>query len=183
MFARAVLSLILFASPALAAPTSFSGKNAASGKETKIAAGPKGTVLVFLSAKCPCSNSHVGILKDLAARYKDFAFVGMHSNADEDRATTEAYFGKNDPGFPVLQDDGTKNADEFKALKTPHAFIIGADGSILYKGGVTNSHVGPSADKHYLADALADLAAGRAVKTPEGRALGCAISRGEKNVW
>jgi len=28
-----------------------------------------------------------------------------------------------------------------------------------------------------------DLKAGRAVQTPEGRTLGCVISRGEKNVF
>src|SRR5690242_3859591 len=43
------------------------------------------TVVVFLSAKCPCSADHEPILDSLAQEFKGagFQFVGIHSNADE----------------------------------------------------------------------------------------------------
>lgn len=162
---------------------SISGQNLLTGKKDDVPAGKKGTVLVFLSSKCPCSNSHVGVLKALANEYKEFSFVAVHSNADETVADAKSYFTSVDLPFPVIQDEKTTIADEWKAIKTPHVFVISPEGKTLYKGGVTNSNNGPKADVQFLRDALADLQAGRAVKVAEGRTLGCAITRGDKNVW
>lgn len=162
---------------------SVGGLDLMSGKSVDVKSGKKGEVVVFMSAKCPCSNSHVAILKKLAKDYPDFTFVAVHSNVDEDRALTQEYFKKIDLPFAVIQDDGARIADVYKAFKTPHAFVVDASGKTLYQGGVTNSHNGESADRNFLREALADVDAGRAVKTAEGRTLGCAISRGEKFVW
>lgn len=165
------------------ARASVGGLDLMSGKSIDVKSGKKGEVVVFMSAKCPCSNSHVAILKKLAKDYPGFSFVAVHSNVDEAKELTQEYFKKVDLPFPVIQDDGARIADVYKAFKTPHAFVVGPDGKTLYQGGVTNSHNGESADRNYLREALADLEAGRAVKTAEGRTLGCAISRGEKFVW
>ncbi len=174
--------LVLFGL-ALNANAAISGKDLLTEKTIEIAPGKKGTVIVFLSAKCPCSNSHVRIMKKLAADFNEITFVAVHSNADEGLALSRPYFKTADFPFPVIEDDKDKLADKFKALKTPHAFLISPAGKILYKGGVTSSTSGETADKHFLRDALSDVTAGRAVKVAEGRTLGCAISRGEKHVW
>jgi hypothetical protein len=70
------------------------GVDVLSGKDMQIktSAANKGTVLVFLSAKCPCSASHEEMLNDLAAKYQDFVFIGIHSNSDEDAAMTKQHF-------------------------------------------------------------------------------------------
>lgn len=143
----------------------------------------KAAVVAFLSAKCPCSNSHMQELSSLAKEYTDFEFLAVHSNADEDEVTTKTYFTENKLPFPVAQDQGAKLANQFKALKTPHVFVVSAGGEILYQGGVSSSKDFDRADRKYLREALSDLHAGKPVKTPEGRTLGCVISRGEKNVW
>lgn len=153
------------------------GENLLSGQRVEVRPGRLGTVLVFMSARCPCSNSHVEVVKTLASEFKDFAFVAIHSNADEERETSRVYFKNVAFPFTVIRDSGWALADQYKALKTPHAFVLGVDGTIRYKGGVTSSNHAPAADRQFLREALADLSAGRAVKTPEGRALGCAISR------
>jgi AhpC/TSA family protein len=172
---------------ALAAlPTELSGTNlmAATG-DVKIAISTKenkGTVVVFLSAKCPCSDSHISELKTLAEKYKDFKFVGVHSNVDEDLSMSKKYFTTQALPFPVVQDEKAVFADAFKALKTPHAYVLSTDGSILFQGGLTNSANGKEAKTHYLADALEDLQQNRPVKTASVRTLGCVILR-EKNSW
>lgn len=143
----------------------------------------KGIVTVFLSAKCPCSNSHIQELTELAKVYPEFQFIGVHSNVDEDEKLTKAYFETTSLPFPVLQDENTKIADKLGAVKTPHAFVMDPEGKLLYKGGVSNSHDAIRADRKYLREALQNLKENKPVKTPEGRTLGCAISRGEKNVW
>lgn len=159
----------------------ISGRDLLAEKSVEVKPGKKGTVVVFMSAKCPCSNNHVGIIKKLADEYKDFSFVVVHSNANESADLSKSYFQTVAFSFPVIQDGDGKLADEFKALKTPHAFLIGPDGKILYKGGVTSSSLGEGADRQFLRDALADVNEGRAVRVTDARTIGCIISRGGKH--
>lgn len=137
----------------------------------------KATVLVFLSSKCPCSMSHMGELKKLAEENPEIRFIGVNSNADEGQDDAKKFFAAQDLPFPVLRDEKLALADEFKAVKTPHAYILDASGKRLYQGGVSNSSVFPKADRAYLREALSDIKAGREIKTPIARALGCAILR------
>lgn len=139
-----------------------------------------GTIIVFVSAKCPCSASHEVLLKELASEFKEFNFVGIHSNSDEDTETTKAHFSEAALPFPVLQDRKNSLGNQLGALKTPHAFVLGKDGRILYQGGVTDSHVGSTAKKHFLKEVLEDLRASKPLRHKEGRALGCYIQREEE---
>jgi hypothetical protein len=172
-FATALLAALL-SFPALGA---VSGRGLLDGKPVTVAPGKAGTVVAFLSAKCPCSNSHVPLLKELAKEYPEFSFVAVHANADEPPGTAVPYFQAAAFPFPVIQDEKQKLADELRAYKTPHVFVLTPDGKTAYKGGATNSADAAHASKFYLRDALADLRAGRPVKVPEGRTLGCVIAR------
>lgn len=135
------------------------------------------TVLIFMSAKCPCSASHEVLLKDLAEQYKEYSFVGVHANADEDAEITTAHFKAASLPFPVLQDMKGTLANKLGALKTPHAFVLNKKGEVIYQGGVTDSHVGPTAKRHFLKEVLEDLRAQKIPRHKEGRALGCYIQR------
>ncbi|MFN7729502.1 MAG: thioredoxin-like domain-containing protein [Bdellovibrio sp.] len=144
----------------------------------------KAVVLVFLSVKCPCSRGHVPEIQKLSKQYPQFQFVGVHSNLDETLEQTQEYFKAQGLGFPVIQDDNTKTANAWKALKTPHVFVVSPDGNVLYKGGVSDSAKFENASQFYLREALEDLAHDRSVKTAQTRVLGCVIERGENtNVW
>lgn len=137
----------------------------------------KGTVLVFMSSKCPCSNSHVTTIKELAEKHKDFSFYIIHSNVNEDEQQAKSYFSSLGIKIPILQDNQAKIADSLKAYKTPHAFILNPKGEIIYKGGVTDSNNAIKAEKHYLADALEDADQNRPLRLSETKTLGCFISR------
>lgn len=183
-----LLLLIAFSLSGLTAaalPHQLSGNSVIDGQQFKVGEPvKKGLVVVFLSAVCPCSNSHLVELKKLKSEFPDFDFVGIHSNTDEDKDLTSSYFKTANLPFPVLQDSKAKLADEFKALKTPHVFVVLKDGTTAYQGGVSSSrHFDDTTDRKYLREALSDLASGRKVNTPEGRTLGCVISRGGKHVW
>jgi hypothetical protein len=154
------------------------GEDILTGKEVVARAEPRrDLVVVFLSAVCPCSDSHLQELKALVAEYPEFHFIGVHSNADEPVAMAKSYFSKVDLPFPVIQDGDDRLANLFKAVKTPHAFVVDVQQGMLYRGGVSSSHDFKSADRKYLREALVDIHAGHAVRTPEARTLGCAISR------
>jgi len=134
-------------------------------------------VVVFMSAKCPCSNSHIPELKNLVSRYKNFEFIGVHSNVNEPPDLTKKYFVEADLPFAVIQDNEAQIADQLKAYKTPHAFVLNPEGKILYQGGVTNSVNAQYAEKHFLKDALEDISQDKPVRLANGRTLGCIIMR------
>lgn len=144
---------------------------------TTMPANQKGVVLVFLSAVCPCSDSHISEMKKLAETYKNFQFVAVHSNVNETRDLAVTYFKKASLPFPVINDPTAQIADIYKAYKTPHAYLFNRDGKIVYQGGVTSSALADQAEDHYLKEALAAVNDGQTVKIPFGRTLGCVISR------
>jgi glutathione peroxidase-family protein len=69
------------------------GFDLTTGKQIRLAES-KYRVVVFLSAKCPCSQSHEEKLKKLSAEYKSagFQFVAIHSNANEDERISKEHF-------------------------------------------------------------------------------------------
>jgi hypothetical protein len=165
--------------------SSVRGVDLFSGAELKLEF-PKtrSTVVVFLSATCPCSDSHIVEIKALHQDFPEFDFVGIHSNSNEKKLPTQTYFQNLKLPFSVIRDREAQIADLFKASKTPHAFVISATGQILYRGGVSSSsRFHDKVERKFLREALEDLKAARPVRVAEGRTLGCAISRGEKNEW
>lgn len=175
------LILILPYFRALAAlPSSLKAQQLITGQNIEISTRPKdkkGTVMVFMSAKCPCSDSHISVIKQLVTKYPDFRFYVIHSNLDETAADSLKYFKKAELAIDVIQDKNTEIADLVKAYKTPHAFIFDAQGETKYQGGVTDSSNAASSTRNYLDEALADLQQNVAVRTPESRTLGCVIMR------
>jgi len=137
----------------------------------------KGRVVLFLSAKCPCSKSHEATLGLLAQKHSSFQFVGIHSNADESVTLAKSHFSRSPISFPILQDSDGKLADSFRAFKTPHAFILGPRGECWFEGGVDNSKEAPKADEFYLASALERLENGLEPIDKKARTLGCIIKR------
>jgi hypothetical protein len=174
---RFALAIFLFCFATSTVQAGISGLDLLQEKPVEIAAGIKGTVAIFLSVKCACSNSHLSVVRKLVKDFPDFHFVVIHSNADESVSDSRKYFSAAELGIPVIQDENAKLADEFKALKTPHAYVLGLDGKILYRGGVTNSANGETANEQPLRAALEDVSASRPVKNPFTRVLGCVIAR------
>lgn len=183
---QALLFILFFAttltSGAMEKINSLSGSDVLTGemRHFKVAEPKRGSVILFLSAKCPCSASHEPLLKELSQTYQDFQFIGIHANADETASEAETHFREVKLPFPVIRDSRSQWANKFGALKTPHAYVLSAHGELLYQGGVTDSHVGPTAKKHFLKEVLEDLQANKASRHKEGRALGCYIQRAEE---
>jgi alkyl hydroperoxide reductase subunit AhpC len=174
-----MILLLLAAMTAQASAFSFHAQDVVTDQKVSFpSAKAKATVVVFMSAKCPCSASHELVLKELSKEYtpKGFEFVGVHANQDEKFATTQSHFKASQFAFSVVEDKNAKIANELKALKTPHVFIIQKD-KIVFKGGVDDSADAAEAEKHYLRTALEELAADKPVTLAKARALGCVIKR------
>jgi len=143
----------------------------------------KYTVILFLSSRCPCSNSHINEIKELYSLYGSPSniamanFVAIHSNQNETQQEAEKYFQKNNIKFPVISDVDAKIADIFKAFKTPHVFVLNNHAEIIYRGGVSSSQHFSENVKKYLRDVLFDLSKGEKPRWTETRSLGCVILR------
>ncbi len=163
------------------APLSFAGPEVVQGTQATITlkTSSQPTVVVFVSALCPCSAAHEDALRGLAKEFQPTGvrFVGIHSNQNESLEKTREHFQEAKLGFPILHDAGAAIADQLGALKTPHAFILSPDGKVLYQGGVDDSHEASTAKKFHLRDALLALQQGKPVPVARTRALGCMISR------
>ena len=179
---NAVFFALTLISSAYAFPTEFQGQSIFGEKlQIRANSAQKGTVLIFLSAKCPCSASHEQDLRSLSNEYskKGFQFLGIHSNSDESLDLTRSHFKASNFSFPVLRDETQTLADAFQAYKTPHAFVLDPGGQLVYQGGVDDSHLAQEAKRHYLKDALIALSTGKKPDPAVARALGCVIKRKE----
>jgi peroxiredoxin len=138
-----------------------------------------GTVVVFLSARCPCSNSHMPGLKQLAKTYQPqgFNFVGIHSNFNETFEEASHYFRTAQLPFPVLQDQNVAIANEYQAYKTPHVFVIDTKLTVLFQGGIDDSKNSDQSSHHFLTDALEAIRKGEKPMHSNVRVLGCEIKR------
>lgn len=87
---------------------------------------------------------------------------------------------------PVLLDEAGTVGKAYGATNTPHLFIIGKDGKVVYLGAPDNSPDGEGASPsggtlvNYVDAALADLAAGKPVKVGESKAYGCSVKYAAK---
>lgn len=172
MFAAVSVSQTL---PPVQGPELFGGQHVT----IDFASPKKSTVLIFVSAKCPCSLSHHQHLQELSEQFSEFAFVGVHSNVDESLEYTRENL-KGQFKFKIIQDSNSEIANRFKAFKTPHAFVIDRNGNILYRGGVSSSADFSRSNKFFLKEALNDIQAAKPVRIAEGRTLGCIITRSSK---
>ena len=135
------------------------------------------TVVVFLSAYCPCSMGHEKRLMELSAMFPRFAFVGIHANQDEKPENVQAHFARSNLPFPVLDDVDQRVANDLGAVKTPHVFVIGPKGDVLFEGGIDDSRLAIDAKKHYLEEALRAIDAGQPPSVRVVKTLGCSIRR------
>jgi peroxiredoxin len=149
----------------------------------------KVVVLEWFNPGCPyVVASHTkGSLVDAAARQQKAGVVWLAVNSaapgkqghgvDTNRAAAKAW----GISHPILLDEDGKVGKAYGATNTPHLFVIGKDGKLAYKGAVDNSPDGERGSPEggalveYVPAALADLAAGRAVRSAETKPYGCSV--------
>lgn len=143
----------------------------------------KGTLVVFTCNHCPYAKAWEKRVAELANSYSTQGIGVILINANDPTAYSE-------DAFPEMQarakslglrvayvvDDTSNVARAFGASVTPEAFLFTADGKLAYHGTIDDNRAEPDrVTSHYLGDALAAVAAGRAPKTTETKSLGCSI--------
>ena len=178
LYTLLTFSWLLSSQPTLLAQKlDIKGYNYTSKKNVELLSKDRNQVVVFLSAKCPCSDSHIDHLNQLASNFSETEFVGIHSNINEDMELGNSYFSKQRLSFPVIRDTQAEIANAYGALKTPHVFVISPKRKIIYSGPVSDSREFKTSHRKYLKEFLLSMKSGENFKPIKKRPLGCFIVR------
>ena len=142
--------------------------------------GTKGTVLIFVSSLCPCTDAHRQMVESILnqTNTKGINFYLVFSNKGESTDFIEYFYRSIKWDIPYILDTSGILLNKYKATHTPQAFVLSPQKKILYRGPIDDSNLNQGrVDKAYLKNALQDVLAGRAVKTPEVAGTGCWIVR------
>ena len=141
--------------------------------------GEKGTVIIWVSTRCPVSNDYNERMAALADRYtsKGFQFVGINSNHAEGPEEIASHSDENGLTFPILKDGKNLIADEYAASVTPEVYVLNPQGVLLYHGRIDDSQNSSNISSKDLEAALDAILAGKPVPKAEAKAFGCSIKR------
>jgi peroxiredoxin len=146
----------------------------------------KAVVVVFLGTECPVNNAYAPRLAELHKELapQGVAFLAVNANCQDTAARIAAHARRFALPFPVLKDTANVVADRFGARRTPEAFVLSPDGTVLYQGriddqfGVGFNRKAPT--RRDLAAAVEEVLAGKPVSVPATDAAGCLIARAVK---
>ncbi len=191
--AAPVLSLPAFAAPAAvtvgqAAPA-FTGTNIDGAAVSLADFKGKLVILEWTNHGCPFVRKHYdsGNMQALQAEATKAGAVwlniissapGEQGHVSPADAKARAASEKWAASTTILDPAGTIGR-AYAAKTTPHMFIIGTDGTLLYDGAIDDKPTADKADipgsKNYVRAALADIAAGKPVSVSSSRAYGCSV--------
>ncbi|MHC4507916.1 MAG: redoxin domain-containing protein [Planctomycetota bacterium] len=144
----------------------------------------KTVVLEWFNFECPFVQHHykkAGTMIDLAAKYKDKNVVWLAINSTS-HTTAEAnrkVAAQHKLAYPILDDRSGTVGHAYGAKTTPHIFVIGPAGNIVYDGAIDNSPLGKTAPgqepTNYVDKTLAALTTGRDVGTATTKPYGCSV--------
>ena len=143
----------------------------------------KVVVLAFLGTECPLAKLYGTRLGELDRKYRDrgVTILGINSNRQDSITEIAAHARIHNVDFPVLKDLGNRVADQIGAMRTPEVFVLDQSRNVCYHGRIDDQYgvgyIRDGIEKNYLQDAIDDLLAGRDVKTPSTKVVGCFIGR------
>ncbi len=147
----------------------------------------KGFIIVFTCNHCPFAKLYPPRLNALNKKYDSLGvpLIAISSTDtmmyEEDtypnmviKATNEQF------SFPYLFDEMQSVAKNFKAQKTPHAFVIWKENNqwvVKYNGAIDDNGMEPDkVTESYVANAVDALLANKKITTTETKSIGCQIA-------
>jgi peroxiredoxin len=140
----------------------------------------KAIVLVFTCNHCPVAQAYeerlVALQKDYEPKGVQVVAVNVNTMpADrldkmKERAEEKGF------KFPYLFDESQKMGHDYGAAVTPHAFVVGKEGKLVYIGAIDDNMSAKKVKKHYVRDALDAILADKEPPQPKTKAFGCGIA-------
>ena len=137
----------------------------------------KVVVVCFTCNNCPVAVAYVDRFIEFVKQYgpKGVKFIAINANRrTEDLAAMKTRAEEKGFNFPYVFDKSGKLATEYGARVTPHLFVLDENRQVAYVGSFDDKQNNPS--KHYVADAVDALLAGKKVEVAKTKAFGCGIA-------
>ena len=133
----------------------------------------RGTVVLFLSTRGEASKEQTHALGELSSqvRLRGTLFVGIFPNAGETSDEARRFAQSQGLLFPIYRDPEGRAARRFGASVTPEAFVLDADGALVYRGAIGGTNT-PA-----LAPALSAFLDGRPIESKQVPAKGTPIGQ------
>jgi peroxiredoxin len=140
-------------------------------------------VVVFTCNHCPYALAWHDRLAAVARDYADrgVRMLAICSN-DADRFPADSFEAmqrrvREDGGWPMpyLHDESQDVARAYGAETTPDVFVVGADGTLRYRGAPDRDYGDPSVNAEWLRGALDAVLAGSDPDPPQTKPVGCKI--------
>ena len=138
-------------------------------------------VLEWLNPDCPFVKRHykAGTMKNLATQYAGEGVVWLTINSTHymDAAANAKFKADNELPYTILVDQSGEVGHLYGAVTTPHMYIIDAQGKLVYIGAIDDDPRGSKGESavNYVAVALDEVVAGKAVTTAETKPYGCSV--------
>lgn len=147
----------------------------------------KGFIIVFTCNHCPFAKLYPPRLNELNNKFKPLGvpLIAISSTDtmmyEEDTYPNMVTKAKEEQfNFPYLFDEMQTVAKNFKAQKTPHAFVIWKENNswvVKYSGAIDdNGMESNKVTETYAADAVNALLNGKPILTKETKSIGCQIA-------
>jgi thioredoxin-related protein len=146
----------------------------------------KGLLVIFSCNTCPFVLGWEDQYPDLEelTQKLDLGMVLVNSNekkrlGDDSMEAMKEHFSAMNYKGAYLLDSKSKLADVFGAKTTPHVYLLDGEMELVYRGSINDKYENKSkeATKHYLKEAIEELAAGDEISNNDTREIGCSIKR------
>jgi thiol-disulfide isomerase/thioredoxin len=146
--------------------------------------GTKAIVLVFTATDCPVANTYQPTLASLQQQYasQGVQFIQVHPDREANDSKVVRHAREFQVKAPIVLDRELWLARRVNAEVTPEVFLI-ERGNLTpaYRGAIDNLYAGfgkkrPSADNHFLADAIESLLSNQPISVSRTKPIGCFIS-------
>jgi len=147
----------------------------------------KGFIIIFTCNHCPFAKLYPERLNNLNLKYKELGvpLIAISSTDtimyEEDTYPNMVIKAKDEHfNFPYLFDEMQTVAKNFKAQKTPHAFVIWKENEkwiVKYNGAIDDNGMEPEkVTESYVANAVDALLKGKNILVKETKSIGCQIA-------
>jgi peroxiredoxin len=146
----------------------------------------KGFIVIFTCNHCPFAKLYPPRFNEMNIKYKALGVPLIAISSTDTISYEEDAFSKmrekairEQFNFPYLFDGMQTVAKDFKAQKTPHAYVIwkvNGNWVVKYNGAIDDNGMEPTKVKtHYVTDAVDELLSGKEVSEKETKSIGCQI--------
>jgi len=138
-------------------------------------------VLEWTNPQCPYVQRHyqAHTMTNLAAKYQpqNVAWLAINSSHDVSNADMKQWATSQGISYPILNDAAGTTGHAYGATNTPEMYVIGKDGTLLYKGAIDNDRDDTlgSAKINYVDQALGEVLAGKPISVTDTKPYGCSV--------